>query len=120
MKAYDSTNFVSPCCKAFNYYNGNNVYCSRCGKIVKMLKGDETLTVYVKFNNDNKSSGGGKASGDVVNIFHQNAKRFAHDPTCELINKQCPECKHGQCRYLRDPQDTLIFVCEKCRHVFNS
>lgn len=120
MKAYDSTNFVSPCCKAFNYYNGNNVYCSRCGKIVKVLKGDETLTVYVKFNNDNKSSGGGKASGDVVNIFHQNAKRFAHDPTCELIKKQCPECKHGQCRYLRDPQDTLIFVCEKCRHVFNS
>lgn len=120
MKAYDSTNFVSPCCKAFNYYNGNNVYCSRCGKIVKMLKGDETLTVYVKFNNDNKSSGGGKASGDVVNIFHRNAKRFAHDPTCELIKKQCPECKHGQCRYLRDPQDTLIFVCEKCRHVFNS
>ena len=119
MKAYDPYNFVSPCCKAFNYYNANNVYCSRCGNIVKILEGDETLTVYVKFNIDNKNSDQKQVSGDIVNIFKQNAKRFAHDPTCELIEKDCPECKHKYCRYLRDPQDTLVFVCEKCRYVFN-
>lgn len=119
MKAYEPYNFVSPCCKAFNYYNGNNVYCSRCCKIVKILEGDETLTVYVKFNDDNKSTDGNQTSGDIVNIFHQNAKRFAHDPTCELIHKDCPECKHNKCRYLRDPRDTLVFVCEKCRYVFS-
>ena len=119
MKAYEPYNFVSPCCKSFDYYNGNNVYCSRCGKIVKILKDDETLTVYVKFNNDNKTIEGGQTSGDIVNIFRHNAKRFAHDPTCELIDKPCPKCKHPHSRYLRDPQDMLIFVCEKCRHVFN-
>lgn len=118
MKAYDPYNFVSPCCKAFNYYNGNNVYCSRCNKIVKILENDETLTVYVKFNVDNKNSNSKHVSGDIVNIFRHNAKRFAHDPTCELIDKECPECKHKHCRYLRDPQDTIIFVCEKCRNVF--
>lgn len=119
MKAYEPYNFVSPCCKSFNYYNGNNVYCSRCGKIVKILKDDETLTVYVKFNNDNDTVEGGQTSGDIVNIFRQNAKRFAHDPTCELIDKPCPKCKHPHSRYLRDPQDMLIFVCEECRHVFS-
>lgn len=119
MKAYDKYNFISPCCKAFDYYNGNNIYCSKCGKIVKTLTDDETLTVNIKFNVDNKNMNSNHVSGDIVSIFKQNAKRFAHDPTCELIEKECPKCKHPYARYLRDPQDLMIFVCEKCRNVFD-
>ena len=120
MKSYDKYNFVSPCCQAFNYYNGNNIYCSKCNQIVRTLNDDETLTVYVKFNTDNnKDENTKQVSGDIVNIFKQNAKRFAHDPTCELIAKECPKCKHPYSRYLRDPQDIIIYVCEKCRNVFN-
>ncbi len=118
MKSYNPYNFVSNCCHSFNYFNGNNVYCSKCGKIVKNIKDDESLTVHVKFNvNDQNEEN--NISGDIVNNFKHQAKRYAHDPTCELINKECPKCQHKYCRYLRDPQDNLIFVCESCRYVFN-
>ena len=113
---YNKNMFVSTCCNAFNFFNSNNIYCSKCGKIVKTLEGDEQLPINVKFNIN--STGDKNISGDIIKIFHQNASKFAHDPTCELINKECPKCHNKTARYIRDPLDDLIYICDKCRHVF--
>ena len=110
-------NFVSPCCEAFNYYVNNNIYCSKCGKLITTLAPDEKLTINIKFNEYSDKS---NISGDVVKIFEQTTKRFAHDRTCERIKKTCTNCKHPYARYVRNPQDKLIFVCEKCRYVMNN
>ena len=109
-------NFVSPCCNAFNYYVGYNVICSNCGKVITTLTNDEELTINIKFNEYNDKS---NISGDVVKIFDYTAQRFAHDRTCERIKKKCPKCGHAYARYLRNPQDKLIFVCEQCRYVMS-
>lgn len=106
--------FISPCCNAFNYYSDNNVYCSKCGALIRTITGDEELTINIKFN---ESSDRSNMSGDVLKIFENTAKRFAHDDTCEMIKKKCPKCGHEYARYLRNPQDELIFVCCNCRHV---
>ena len=114
---YSVYNFVSPCCNAFNYYIENNIMCSKCGNIIKTLSDDEKLTITIKFN---EYSDKNNMSGDIIKIFDNNAKRFAHDRTCELIKKTCPKCGHQFARYLRNPQDKLLFVCEACRHVHNT
>ena len=115
MTNYPVYNFVSPCCNAFNYYADNNIFCSKCGKLIKTLTGKEELTINVKFN---EYSDKNNMSGDIIKIFKNNAKRFAHDDTCEKILKTCPNCSHKFARYLRSPQDELMFVCENCRNVF--
>ena len=113
---YSVYNFVSPCCKAFNYYVNNNIMCSRCGNIIKTLTDDERLTVNIKFNEYSDKT---NMSGDIIKIFNENAKRFAHDETCEKIKKKCTKCGNECARYLRNPQDKLIFVCDKCRNVMS-
>ena len=114
---YDENIFVSPCCKSFNFFNSNNIYCSRCGKIVKTLNKDETIPINVKFNikTDDEYI---NISGDIIKIAHKNASKFAHDITYELINKECPKCKNKTSRYMRDPLNNLIYICDKCRHVY--
>ena len=114
--SYNDNMFVSPCCKAFNFFNSNNIYCSKCGNIVKTLEDDEILPINVKFNI--KPGDDSNISGDIVKIFQNNASKFAHDPTCELINKECPKCKNETARYIRNPLDEIIYVCTKCRKVF--
>jgi len=114
---YDENLFVSPCCKSFNFFNGNNVYCSRCSKIVKTIGKNESMLINVKFNiktDDDYTN----ISGDVIKNFHKDAAKFAHDITCELINSECPECKNKTARYIRDPLGNLIYVCDKCRYVY--
>ena len=71
------------------------------------------VTFNVKENSDDKN-----VSGDIVNIFLKNAAKFAHDPTCELINKECPKCKNKTARYVRDPLDELVYICDQCTNVF--
>ena len=117
---YNKFNFVSPCCLAFNYYDNNNIFCSKCGKIVRTLDKNEQLTINVKFNVHEEDNEKNNISGDIINIYNNNAKKFANDPTCEKIEKQCPSCKNPTARYLRNPQDEIIFVCDKCRAVFNN
>ena len=116
---YDENLFVSTCCKDFNYFNGNNIYCSRCGKIVKTLGENETIPIHVKFNT-HTTDDYTNISGDVIKIFHKNAAKFAHDITCELINKTCPKCGNKTARYLRDQLDEIIYVCDKCRYVYGN
>ena len=113
--SYNELMFVSPCCNAFNFFNNNNIYCSKCGNIVKTLEDDEVLPINVKFNVQQDDN---KISGDIVKIFHNNASKFAHDVTCELINKECPKCKNSTARYIRNPLQEIIYVCDKCRNVF--
>ena len=117
MTTYNENMFVSPCCKAFIYFNSNNVYCSKCTNIVKTLKGNESMPINVTFN-VKENSDDKNVSGDIVNIFLKNAAKFAHDPTCELINKECPKCKNKTARYVRDPLDELVYICDQCTNVF--
>jgi len=112
---YDPYNFVSPCCNGFNYYNGNNILCSICGKIIKTLDKDEKITVNVKFNMTNDDS---NVSGDIIQNFIENAKKFAHDETCEIVSKECPKCKNMICRYIRDQLNNVVYICTKCRETF--
>ena len=116
-KTFSVNNFVSPCCNAFNYFVGCNIICSKCGKVIKTLAKDEELTINTKINEHSDKS---NISGDVVEIFENTAKRFAHDRTCEECNKTCPKCKCPHARYLRNQQDKLIFVCEQCRNVMSN
>lgn len=111
---YSEYAFISPCCHMFNYYDGNYIYCSQCRKLIHEVKGDEVLSISVKFNNNLKNN----ISGDIVNSFLAKVPRFSTDPTCELSNKICEKCK-SRMRYLRDPQGNLIYVCSngECRYV---
>ncbi len=112
---YDISSFVSPCCNAFNHFENDMIFCSKCGQSVKKIEEHESMTVSVKFNNKIENN----VSGDIVNIFKSTAQRFAHDPTCEIIKNKCPKCGNPESRYMRDPLGNLIFVCIKCRHVFS-
>lgn len=116
-ETYNKFNFVSPCCKAFNYYDNNSILCSKCGKIIQTYKGDESLTINVKFNTHDEDDH--NVSGDLIKIFNNSAKKFAHDPTCEKNEKNCPKCDNNVVIYLRNPQDELVYVCTKCRTVFD-
>lgn len=112
---YDKFNFVSPCCNGFNYYDNNNILCSICGKIIKTLDKDEKITINVKFNMTNDDN---NISGDIVQNFMDNAKKYAHDETCEKIYKECPKCKHNECRYIRNPMNDIVYICTNCRETF--
>lgn len=113
---YNINNFISPCCHAFNYYDGDEIHCSHCKKITSTIKNGECLTVMSKYNmNPNLNS----ISEDIVNEFNENAARYAHDCGCEKIVKECPKCKNKEARYMRNPKGTLIYVCTKCRNVYS-
>ena len=108
-------NFTSTCCKAFNYYDGNEIHCSHCKKVISTIKNDESLTIMAKYNTNPALSA---ISEDIVLEFNDDAKKYANDKSCEKIDKKCPECNNNTARYLRNPKGEIIYVCTKCRHVF--
>lgn len=112
---YEINNFISPCCKAFNYYDGDEIHCSECKKVISVLKENESLTVSMKYNmNPNLNS----ISEDIITEFNKNAARYANDESCEKIIKKCEKCKNDLCRYMRNPRGDIIYICTKCRNVF--
>ena len=112
---YEINNFISPCCKAFNYYDGEEIHCSHCKNVISTIQSEECLTIMAKYNMNPFLN---SVSEDIVNEFNTNAAKYANDCSCELISKQCPKCKNNTARYLRNPKGDLIFVCSKCRNVF--
>ena len=117
MERYNRYNFISPCCKSFNFYNGNNIYCSKCGKLIRTLKDDESLTIDVKFNINYDNNSSTSISGDLIDNFNKNTKRFAKDVTCEDIIHKCDKCDNEICKYVRNPRDEIVYICTKCRNV---
>lgn len=113
--AYNLNMFTSNCCHAFNIYDGTSCICSQCGRVITQITDDELLTISVKFNDAVSSN----VSGDIVETFRERARRFATDPTYEICSQKCPKCK-SLCRYARDAQKDIIFICSnpKCRNVF--
>ena len=116
MDTYNTSNFISPCCKAFNYYDGEEVHCSHCKKVVSTIRDDDCLTIMTKYNTNPVL---GSISEDIVNEFNVNASRYANDCACEKITKTCPKCKNTEARYLRNPKGVIIYVCCKCRNVYS-
>ena len=114
--AYTIYNFVSPCCNAFNYYDEKEIHCSNCKKTIANIQDGETLTIMTK---DNTNPNLNSISEDIVNDFNAKAPRYANDNGCEKINKTCPKCKNNEARYLRNPKGIIIYVCTKCRYVYN-
>ena len=114
---YDPLLFTSPCCHAFNTYNGISIICSECGNITGKLPKGKHLTIGVRFNANNEDN----VSGDIIASFRLKAKRFSDDPTYELCSAKCPKCK-SYSRYARDPQGNLLFICSdpNCRTVFDN
>ena len=113
---YNISNFISPCCGAFNYYDAEEIHCSHCKKVISTITGDDCLTIMIKYNMNPFL---GSISEDIVNEFNQNASRYAHDCACEKITKKCPKCNHAYCRYMRNPKGIIVYICEKCRNVFS-
>ena len=112
---YSPDNFVSPCCNAFKYYNANNEICSKCGNIISTIGKDDKITINVKFNMTNDSN---NVSGDIIQNTLEEAKKYAHDDTCGILSKQCPRCKCQKCRYIRNPDNNVIYICTECRESF--
>lgn len=104
-------NFISPCCRAFNYFDGNEIHCSCCKRVIAIIKNNESVTIMSKYNTN-------AISDDVVKEFEENASRYAHDHSCQSIEKQCPKCKNKRSKYLRNPRGEIIYICEACRNVF--
>lgn len=112
--AYNSYDFVSPCCKAFIYYNNVYLYCSCCNKEITKLEEGQDLTISIKFNSTIQNN----MSADILNAFYNKVARFSTDPTCEICSEKCEKCGEFM-RYLRDPHGNIIYVCSnhKCRNV---
>ena len=55
-------------------------------------------------------------SGDIIQSYRKRFARCANDPTCILTENKCNKCG-SKCRMSRDPTETKIFVCTKCRNV---
>ena len=116
-EAYDSNLFTSSCCHQFIIHEGANCICSQCHRLITQLDDNESLTVFVKFNNEHENN----ISADIQKAFKIKARRFATDPTYELCSVKCPKCK-SLSRYARDPRGNMIFICSnaKCRNVFDT
>ena len=114
--AYNQHMFTSSCCHAFNLYEGTSCICSQCGRVINRIKDDELLTISIRFNENIDAN----VSGDIIMNFREKAKRFATDPTYEICDQQCPKCK-SFCRYCRDAQKEIMFICSNpdCRFVFS-
>ena len=112
---YQVSNFISPCCRAFNYYDGDEIHCSHCKKVISTIKEGETLTIMSKYNMNHSL---GTISEDIVSEFNTNAAKYAKDCACEKIQKTCPKCNCQEARYMRNPKGNIIYVCTNCRHVF--
>ena len=110
---YNPYEFVSKCHKAFVFYDGLNVYCSKCGKQITKIK--DSLPINIKYNTNSDNI---IISGDMLKNFHNSISRFATDSTYELCENKCPKC-NSYMRYLRDYNDKLCFVCSNgnCRYV---
>lgn len=108
--------YISTCCKSFVLYEGITCKCSSCGKEITKIK-DTPLIIGVKFNGDSITN----TSADSINNYKQVCKRFAIDPTYEIIDKKCPKCKTNV-RITKSPQGQYIYICSnaKCREVFDA
>ena len=111
---YPIENFTSKCCNAFNYFDNNEIHCSRCKKTIKTIHDTASITVALKYNMNHMNV----ISDDIVREFNENAAKYAHEKSCETISKTCPKCKNKYAKYLRNPRGDIIYVCCSCRHVF--
>ena len=98
---------TSMCCKAFYNYVEDKKICTNCGQIYN------TLDSNIVYNNNNNNN---NISGDIIQSYRKRFARCANDPTCILTENKCNKCG-SKCRMSRDPTETKIFVCTKCRNV---
>ena len=93
---------TSMCCKAFYNYVEDKKICTNCGQVINIV-----------YNNNNNNN---NISGDIIQSYRKRFARCANDPTCILSENKCNKCG-SKCRMSRDPTETKIFVCTKCRNV---
>ncbi len=107
---------TSMCCKAFYNYVEDKKICTNCGQIYNTLDSNiknEESVINIVYNNNNNNN---NISGDIIQSYRKRFARCANDPTCILTENKCNKCG-SKCRMSRDPTETKIFVCTKCRNV---
>lgn len=110
---FNKYQFISPCCKAFTYYDNITLYCSKCKKAIRKLQDGESVTISVKFNQNRDNHD----SGDLSQTFKNKAPRFATDRTCRICDVKCPKCNVFM-RYMNSGKSPVLVCSNKdCRNV---
>ena len=106
---------ISKCCNAFTVNKGKFIECSNCNEIVGELDDDNDIVIGVNYNQNPDIIATISDNGN----FLRTAKRLAKDETCMLVdNKLCKKCG-SKCRLLRDPTNSIIYVCSNCREILD-